>query len=355
MRHRFCAAVAGVLGLRRAPSAAVVDGPRRAALGAFALVVAALLTCAPSVTAKPFFGFNDSIEAWGAGAEGAKALGADAARIPMGWNQDPADFADMNATLKARGLRPIIALWGCEPPPLDAYAQAVAAWTAAYPKAVIQLWNEPNHPFFGDMSAERAGRLARVGAFAARSVRPKGPIVGPALAPSQERNLPSQEYRRYFRSMYQEIPDWLHIGAAVHVFPYGHKPWLTERAFYSVAERQGTVWVTEVGLFGTVYGYYQPALSAQAYSILARRGARAIVFHRLLRNAPVHARPSKCPSRAAGVGPSVAAAPSSDWETAANMSVLDNPWLAHALQHVRSANKYGPGVAPWAWDAASRP
>lgn len=298
-----------------------------------ALAVAAVALVLPaSASARPLFGFNDLREVWRAVGAQTLELGANTARFPVGWNTPPAEVAQDVARLRSWGLRPLIALWGCDTPiDLDAYAEQVRAYTAAYPDAIIQLWNEPNHEAFGNYSPREAAQLVRVGARAARSVRPRGPILGPGLAPQFEaggtRLAPG--YRAYLRGLYRRIPERLRIGVGLHVFPYAQEPMDVLRRFYRLASRFGRVWVTEVGFFGNTYRDRQAQISARGYRFLSRAGARAIIFHRLL---PVDAqrRTGSCKAAPAGYG-----APVSDWEAAASMSVLDDPPLAAALARAR--------------------
>jgi hypothetical protein len=282
---------------------------------------------------ETLFGFGDDQRAWDVGAKRAAQLGAEVARIPVGWSANPATFARTNRELMGLGIRPVINLWGCEQPPSIAEFKAqVRAWATAYPKAVIQIWNEPNHPFFGDFDRDYAAQLARAGAMAAREVHPHGAIVGPALAPETEDGRPSPRYLHYFRAVYRAIPNRLRVRPAVHIFPYGPRPLQTVRRFYRVADAAGRPWVTEIGISKYSYGERQPKLTAEAFEMLEKLGAEAVTVYRLLE--PGTFKAGHCGPSLDQLATGSEGLPPSPWETQAAMAVLGNTALRQALEKV---------------------
>lgn len=300
---------------------------------ALALIAWGVFWMAGTAEAKrPLFGFNDDGTTWAAVADEAADLGANVARVPVGWSTPPENFDALNARLRSEGIRPLISLWGCEYPDLDAYAAQAAAFAQRFPGAIIQLWNEPNHLFFGLMESYEAAAIVRSGAKAIRRVKPRTTVLGPALAPNHEWE---GSYALYYNGIYRRVPARLRVQPAVHIFPYRENPMRVVREAYRRAHRWGKVWVTELGFFRNSYGAEQAALSAEAYSLLSRKGARAIIFHRLLPQGGAARATGNC-----GMGPSsYPGAPPSGWEEAAGMSVLDNPPLATALKDARKKDK----------------
>lgn len=173
--------------------------------------------------------------------------------------------------LEGFGQRPLVTLYGVnsDPDPAE-YGQAVASLHARYPRAIVQAWNEPNNPTFGDLSPELAGELMRAAAFAST-----GRVIGCAASPGKA------DWQEYTRAAYRDVG----LPVALHVYPHTHDPVSEVRSAYAfgedVAEWRG-VWVTELGLQRRYYGANQAALSAQSFRALRGLGASAVIFHRLV-------------------------------------------------------------------------
>lgn len=264
-------------------------------------LLAALLALAPSAAAKrPLFGFNDAADSFERHPHRAAAGGARIARVPVSWEltePEPGEYDwsaidPAAAALRARGIRILFALsaapdWartGCEPNfPLttcgpgrgheDDYQRLALALLARYPGSKIQAWNEPNIELFGALHPKRVAALTN----ALYAVAPRA-IVGPAASPGDARHLP------YTRRMYRHINR--HVPLGVNFYPRSVvslrglvEDWPTVREI----ARKRQIWVTEIGFASSEYGRAgQARRAAHAYRFLARRGAHAIIFHRLL-------------------------------------------------------------------------
>jgi hypothetical protein len=261
-----------------------------------------VLALAPAPAFGALVGFNDDRGAWQEHADEAREIGASVARVPIGWNVHPSTFSEVNRELEEQGLRPLICLWWVDLPTPGAYAAAVEAWARAYPRAIIQLGNEMNHPA---RPADPPARIVEVLNAAVRVTPESTQLVGPGLTPLDGR-APPPAYKAYARAIYSPLLD--RVQPALHVYPYSGHPRRTTRRFWRVLRPHGPVWVTETGAFGAVYGDRQAEVSARLSDTLVSWGARAVVFHRL--------------------------APATElvqWELDASMSVVDDPALAAAL------------------------
>ena len=256
-------------------------------------------TGAGAAAAPPLFGFNDSPATFAAHAGAAARAGARIARVPVSWElvqPRPAtsDWSSLDgavAALHARGIRVLFVLgaapaWArpdCTPdstvptcPPDPAYDNAFARFGLAllkrYPGARLQAWNEPNIAAFGALSPSRAAALTNV-------LRPIAPRRVIAPAPS-----PGDGYLRYATRMERRLDPGTPIAA--NFYPRSvvstHSldvDWPRVRRIAGGRE----IWVTEVGFASSEYGRQGQARRAgHALRFLARHGARAIIFHRLM-------------------------------------------------------------------------
>jgi hypothetical protein len=155
----------------------------------------------------------------------------------------------------------------------DDYQRLALALLQRYPGSKVQAWNEPNIPLFGNLRPRRAAELTN----ALYAVAPNA-VIGPGASPGGGTNLP------YTRRLYRKVNR--HVPLAVNFYPRSvislrglGKDWPIVREI--AGKRQ--VWVTEIGFSSSEFGRRgQARLAADAYRFLARHGARAIVFHRLV-------------------------------------------------------------------------
>lgn len=270
--------------------------------GPAATLLAAVLLCVgvPAAGAAPIFGFNDSAESFEAHAGQASSAGATIARLPVSWEltqpaPGPFDWSEIDPAvqaLKAQGIRvlfvisatPAWAAGDCEPDDEivtcgvgegheDDYQRLVIALLQRYPGSKVQAWNEPNIGLFGALTPKRAAELTND----LYEVAPHK-VVGPAASPGDAAHLP------YTRHMYRHINP--HVPLAVNFYP---RSVVSVRGLQDdwpdVREIAGPrpVWVTEIGFSSSEYGTDgQASRAAAAYDFLTRKGAHAIIFHRLL-------------------------------------------------------------------------
>jgi hypothetical protein len=155
----------------------------------------------------------------------------------------------------------------------DDYQRLALALLQRYPGSKVQAWNEPNIPLFGNLRPKRAAELTN----ALYEVAPDA-VIGPGASPGGGGNLP------YTRRLYRKVNR--HVPLAVNFYPRSvislrglGDDWPEVREI--AGKRQ--VWVTEIGFSSSEFGRRgQARLATDAYRFLARRGARAIIFHRLL-------------------------------------------------------------------------
>lgn len=266
-----------------------------------AIVAATLLLASPAFAdRRPLFGFNDAAETFERHPERAAGAGARIARLPVSWEltePSPGEYDWSNidpaaAALNARGVRILFALsaapgWAqtnCVPDLVmrtcgpgrgyeDEYQRFALELLSRYPGSKIQAWNEPNIPLFGNLRPRRAAQLTNV----LTAVAPRA-IIGPAASPGGGTDLP------YTRRLYRKIDP--HVPLAVNFYPRSVisvsglvDDWPQIRRI--AGKRQ--IWVTEIGFSSKSYGRGgQAKRAAHAYRFLARRGAHAIIFHRLL-------------------------------------------------------------------------
>lgn len=224
--------------------------------------------------ADTLIGFNDALVGPHHLAGEAAAAGGDAIRFGA---FDSAWTDRHVAEARAAGLRPIIGTAGTSPDPATCAAQTVAV-AERYPDAVLEGWNEPNHQAYGDLAPEEAGRCYQA---AASAIAPRK-LLAPALAPNVES-------RRYLRRMLavtgRKVP------LAVHPYP-NHAN--TSSYVEDVREQirwlhryrgRRQLWVTEIGV-SSAHGFLgeqgQAETLRRIVRMLARKGVRVVVIHRLI-------------------------------------------------------------------------
>lgn len=244
------------------------------------------------------FGFNDTPQTLAAQAATAQRAGATIARVPVSWELTEPEAGDFDwttldrtvAALASNRIRVLFVIsaaprWAsgdCEDiwintcgvaPGYDPYyVRFATTLLERYPQAKVQVWNEPDIPLFGAMTARRAGELTQELYRAA-----PGRTIAPALSPSQ------RHMHTYLVRMYRRIPSAMPM--AVHLYPRATRrtrdlrdEWRRSQAVAGDRE----VWVTEVGFAESQYGPLgQARRMVAAYRFLRNRGARAIIVHRL--------------------------------------------------------------------------
>ena len=262
-----------------------------------ALALIAFWGAADLAHAKPLFGYTDDPEEHEAAADLAREGRAKTGRMPVVWAHiEPVEgfyrwrrTDDAYAALRAAGIRPIVTVYGapcwvattkCSRQTL--YPRSFEAWrgfvdevVTRYPKAIIQAWNEPNQGHYGGAITPKQAADITMETRAAVAGRSK--VIGPAASPTGA-------WRRYTREVYRQLPR--SVPMSLNIYPYSGRPLAEIRKTYRrVTRGQGRrrIWVTEVGIHGGIHKH--PArTSASAYKLLNRLGARAIVFHRLMRD-----------------------------------------------------------------------
>jgi hypothetical protein len=235
--------------------------------------------------ARPFlFGFNDNSVRQGlttpaAAADLAAGAGANATRLTVDWRwAEPAPgdlrLASYDAiydALVARGITPVLiplfapswALDGacnqwaadCRFPPapahVDEYAEFAAHLARRYPRAAIEVWNEPNQTYFwrpGPDPARYAGLLKATYA-AVKAASPSTTVVSGGLAdnPDTSAGIPPKPFAA---AMYEHGASGSMDAFAFHA--YTHVDGLFERTIADMralhAGRDVPFWITESGV-----------------------------------------------------------------------------------------------------------
>lgn len=225
------------------------------------------------------FGFNDDYGSLESRIRRLKRVGADTVRFPIDPKARPNTDRAV-ATMRKHGIRPIIssAGWNHGPATKRKYAREMAGLARRYPKATLQLWNEPNligGYVTGDrpeaMSAKQAGRYATAAARAIRKVNPKAKIIGPSIAPVDD-------WKPYFRKTYKRIPRKLGVDVGMNLYPEGKNKIRELRRAYKMGSRFGDVHVTELDMDwrGKPRG---TQAQTRAYKTLKKIGAKSVLFH----------------------------------------------------------------------------
>jgi hypothetical protein len=274
---------------------------RGAVAGAVALMVAlaAAHVSTAAASPRPLFGFNDSAVSFEEHPD--RAAGeAEVARLPVSWEvTEPApndfDWSQTDGAVRALNARGVRVLFVISAAPRWAAPDCVTNYFVAtcgvgrgyewayqrlalelldrYPGSRIQAWNEPNIDPFGALHPTRAAELTN----SLYAVAPHA-VIGPAASPGDKRHLP------YTRRMYRHINR--HVPLGVNFYPrsvVNHRGIGIDWRDVQKIAGERPIWVTEIGFSSDQFGLAgQAAKAAQAYGYLADRGARAIIFHRLV-------------------------------------------------------------------------
>ena len=207
--------------------------------------------------------------------------GADVARFPI----DPDSQSGMDAYLAtlAAGVTPILAGagWGSGPPTPKLYGAMMARMAKKFPKAIYQLWNEPNMGSgsqggaarAGGMSASDAARFAVAGAKGIRKVRPGARIIGPSVAPVGN-------WQTYFKQLYRKVPKGL-MDVGLNLYPGGTNRLGKVKDAFNMAREFGPVDVTELDMAAPWMGggAGPKDTNANARQLLRKLGARMVVMN----------------------------------------------------------------------------
>jgi hypothetical protein len=171
-------------------------------------------------------------------------------------------------------LRPIFCVYTTDHEP-DANAIGLAAQAISWrhSRAIIQVFNEPNSPTYGNVHPVTVRDITR---HVLNAVRPGTKVIGPPMTPTGG-------WRDYFRQVYP-IPG---VSPALHLYP-NSPSWATE-VDSQIALAKGAMggtgsWhVTECGMGYEHYGVRQADLSVKLYKKVANKGAADCIFHSLTR------------------------------------------------------------------------
>jgi hypothetical protein len=240
------------------------------------------LECGKRRGKPPRFGFNGLADELGD-----RPTKENTARFPVAYPPEPIPAA---AAMNRLGVAaPIITIggWADETrpdfkPDPAVYAAACAEYARRFPNATISLWNEPNlnlltggglAPTPG-MTAAEVAALVVAAANAIRAVNPNARIIGPSIAPVGD-------WEPYFRAVYGAIPRGL-VDVGINLYPQGEdstKMAQLER-WMRMAKKFGRVHVTEIDVAAPWFGKpRKPGMTAEAYDLLSRMGAKSIIFH----------------------------------------------------------------------------
>ena len=149
------------------------------------------------------------------------------------------------AALHAGGATPV-------PPSTDAFYWKVREFLSPAntpSNLVVQIWNEPNNPGFGEMTATDCLWLVRAARIAAVDVGALSRIIGPGLTPTPPPN--SNPWGQDMATIYQDH----NVPAAVHIYPTTSNWYAEFDDALKVADRANSdpvdpnkpIWITEMG------------------------------------------------------------------------------------------------------------
>ena len=265
------------------------------------IVIAILLAAVPAASAREaLFGYSDDPDTFEASGNLIERSDSAVGRVQFLWTDlepKPGSYAwnEMDAVynhLLAAGARPLFVVYGSPewaqsvpqsgvrpPDDLSAWSDLWSTLARRYPDAIWQVWNEPNHPFYGgDVGLGRIVQLVRLAAQSVHAVDPNARVIGPATSPGVG------NWKPYLKAMYRKLGG--RIEVAVNVYPRIPSTWKRDfRAGVNFAERVAgdrRLWVTETGLSREQYGGRRQARgSAWMYRRVDRDGLAGIIFHRL--------------------------------------------------------------------------
>ena len=274
-------------------------------------------------------GFNnnavtDKVASPWVAAELLSGVGAQVDRVQIGWDAlEPSpgeyNFATFDAIYQAdlaRGIRPLFIFafapkWasgsvcagnipGCHAPPTPQYydeaARTAAVIAARYPEAAgIEIWNEPNTPYFWQPAPNPAAYTALLIACkkAIEAVDPSMPVAGGAMAAGMAGSPGKIPAPTFLAQMYEHGAAGAMDAISMHTYPDpGADPAVaavnTIRGVRNAYGDSATpIWITEAGASTTGTGAVSEAGQAQLVGELNRRlqaipGVRMVLFHTLV-------------------------------------------------------------------------
>jgi hypothetical protein len=278
---------------------------RRAVLTAIAAVAVAAAALPASASAGMRFGFNDDADHVVRAGNLLDRSQAQIMRVPIYWPEiEPQpgiwDFTKPDgvyARLTERGIRPLFVVFGvpghasldvdtglgglgrgAAEPDDGSWRRLWSTVAARYPRAILQVFNEPNAAVYGARSPQRVAELVNSAAASAQTARPGARVLGPPAAPNGD-------WRPYVRALYDRTAAGVEV--AVNIYPRVPPTWRSDfrkdlRFARKIAHGR-KLWITETGLSRMQYGRRRQARgSAWIYRRARRARVRSVIFHRLI-------------------------------------------------------------------------
>jgi hypothetical protein len=281
----------------------------------------------PPSTEHVQVGFNnnavwDKVATAGQAADLLAGVGADVDRVQINWEQlEPApgsyQFAKWDAVYAAdiaKGIKPLFILgfapdWAdggvcdgessCHAPPApdfyDDYARTAAALAVRYPQAAgIEIWNEPNAPYFWRPAPDPVAyaELLAVSYAEIKAANPSMPVAGASTASGLSGSVGKIAYTRFISTMLDHGAGSSMDAISMHAYPdplAGTAVDAVERV-QSISSAFGfelPIWVTETGSTTTGEGALAEAdqatlLTALDTQLSAVPGVEMVLFHTLV-------------------------------------------------------------------------
>jgi Glycosyl hydrolases family 39 len=244
-------------------------------------------------------GYNEGPDRLLAVPKAVKHSNTQLARIPISWphlepHDDEFAWTELDrvvALLRQYQIRPLISIYG---PPAWAgpYVAGVSCpndraadpewqelWQQValrYRGALLNIWNEPNHPGFGTVSVERMAELTNEAAAAIWAVDPGRKVLGPAASSGP------RGWIAYMRALYRRLRPRIDLSA--NIYPYGriYRNFRREaNAMRRIAGRR-ELWITETNVSRAEVGARaQRRFVRTAYRYARRNDIAGLIFHRL--------------------------------------------------------------------------
>jgi hypothetical protein len=240
--------------------------------------------------------------------------GATRAKVVVDWaimqgaESGPIDWTDLDrtlASLRAAGISPVLSVqnapnWARAPadvtqgysfgmfsPNYDwAWKNFVGAVADRYQPRYIELWNEPNIRYFGNLSPERYAEILKEGKGAAYAASPRTLPIGLDLAPGSQ--APA-----YIRDVLSLVHD-RRLIVGVHL--YSQDPEhivldIRDKLYLAMAAAgEHQVWVTETGISADTVGQDEQArIYASLYRMFSRLNIDAAFIFRFM-DPPVYSK-----------------------------------------------------------------
>ncbi len=268
------------------------------------LAIVAFALSASAASARPLFGYADTVFGGDGYAALSKQAGADSDRVFVRWDAIELRPGAYNwwlvdgqyRTLLAHGLRPLWVVVGapawdripncpdinaCPPKPSAdrAWGRFFAALAARYPQSVgVEVWNEPNIPkwWASGPNPARYTKLLRTAYTAIKRVAPTMPVISAGLVAG--RPSPGIHDDAFLRDMYRAGARGHMDGIGVHLYPgFNVVPLATElrneladvRGVRAQAHDRTPLWITETG-DSTGVGYFSEAQQADRLAVTYR-------------------------------------------------------------------------------------